>query len=582
MRRTLLVACAAALAAAAWLSAPALSRGPYIPRAEDFSMAIPELPAHVSTLRVRTPVYVAPKRFDLVGLHWRSGHGAVSMRFRRNGGHWTTWVATGGSDEHAPDGVKAPLGTDPVWVGGADEMQMAVKGSIHGVRAHFENTTGTTTAGARVKTAMRKVVHSAFVSLFATPVAHAQDGSQPNIIPRSAWGADQCPPRRTPDYGTIKAAFIHHTVNANDYGPGDSAAIVLAICRFHRNTNGWDDIGYNFLVDRYGQIFEGRAGGIDKAVQGAHTQGYNAQSFGIANLGTFTDVPQTDVALKAMARLIAWKMAIARQPVTGKVTLISAGGASNRFPTGQPVTLDRISGHRDANSTECPGDALYAQLPELRRLAAGRQVAPGAGLTAAIGGSRLPYPSPAALMGRFLFPDGTPAASAPLDIEFRVAGGKYTTVEEALTNGDGTWSSSVPATESGFYRAHYVGDAQNPKGFVSAPVGVSVVPRLTMLVGAEHVVAGTGVVVKGTIGPAKPRVVIRIERLDGKRFKLLGSQPVTVRNGAYRAIVKIGTVRSYRLRTVFLTDRLNPTVSTAPRIIRGVRAVRSGGVAAGV
>jgi hypothetical protein len=584
LRRTCLVACVAMLAAVVWLCAPALSRGPYVPHAEDFSMALPELGARAATASVHTPVYRAPRRFDLVGLHWRSGHGTVSMRFRETGGRWTKWVATGGSADHAPDGERAPLGTDPVWVGGADEMQMIVRGSIRGVRAHFENTTGTSTAAQRAKTAIRRAVHSAFVAAFATPVARAQDSSRPDIIPRSQWGGDQCPPRHTPNYGTIKAAFVHHTVNANDYAPQDSAAIVLAICRFHRNTNGWDDIGYNFLVDRYGQIFEGRAGGVDKAVQGAHTQGYNAQSFAISNMGTFTDVPETDVAIRAQARLIAWKMALAKQPVTGKVTLISAGGGSNRFPAGTRVTLDRISGHRDANNTGCPGDALYAQLPEIRRLAAGdikrEPASVTTGLSAAVGGNRLPYPNPAELSGRFLLPDGRPAMSAALDIEFRVSGGAFRSVAEALTNSDGTWFSSVPATRSGFYRARYPGDADFPSGFVSPPVAVTVVPRLTVAASALNVVAGSRVVLKGSIGPAKPRLLVQIERLDNGRYHLLGDQPVKTASGRYRAVVNIGTARRYRLRVVFRSDRLNPTVRSAAVLVRGVRPVRSGGTAA--
>src|SRR5205823_13809852 len=123
----------------------------------------------------------------------------------------------------------------------------------------------------------------------------------------------------------VKLAFIHHTVTANDYAPTDSAAIVRGICTYHRNTNGWNDIGYNFLVDKYGQVFEGRAGGIDAAVVGAQAQGYNAQSTGIANLGTYSEVTQTPAGLDALARLIGWKLSIHGVPVQGTVTVASAG-----------------------------------------------------------------------------------------------------------------------------------------------------------------------------------------------------------------------------------------------------------------
>ena len=110
--------------------------------------------------------------------------------------------------------------------------------------------------------------------------------------PREDWGAEQVPARaRAPDYGEVRAAFVHHTVNPNDYTREEAPDVVLAICRYHRNSNGWNDIGYNFLVDRFGTIYEGRAGGIDQPVVGAQAQGYNAQSTGIANIGTFTHAP---------------------------------------------------------------------------------------------------------------------------------------------------------------------------------------------------------------------------------------------------------------------------------------------------
>ena len=95
-------------------------------------------------------------------------------------------------------------------------------------------------------------------SAASPPAARAP---RPAIIPRTQWGGDGVPPRSGPAYGQVQLAFVHHTVNANDYGPEDSAAIVLGIAKYHRDHNGWNDVGYNFVVDQYGQIFEGRAGG---------------------------------------------------------------------------------------------------------------------------------------------------------------------------------------------------------------------------------------------------------------------------------------------------------------------------------
>ena len=179
------------------------------------------------------------------------------------------------------------------------------------------------------------------------------------------------PPRSGPAYGQVQLAFVHHTVNANDYAPEESAAIVLGIAKYHRDHNGWNDLGYNFIVDQYGQIFEGRAGGIDQAIVGAQAQGFNSVSTGVACLGTYTSVAQTEAGMDALARLIGWKLSLHGIPTSGTVTVTSAGGETNKFAAGTPVTFQRISGHRDGNATSCPGNVLYTQLPDLRVRAGG-------------------------------------------------------------------------------------------------------------------------------------------------------------------------------------------------------------------
>ena len=239
-----------------------------------------------------------------------------------------------------------------------------------------------------MRTALRRAAHSTLAAL-AGSAAQAQvvpaPGSRaaPPIIPREAWGADQCPPRTAPAYGEVQLGVVHHTVNANTYSRADSAAMVLSICRYHRNTNGWRDLGYNFLVDRFGQIFEGRAGGIDQPVIGAQAQGYNGVSTGVANLGTFTGAPQSAAGVSATAELLAWKLSLHGVPVEGGVTVTSAGGPTNRYAAGTPVLFERISGHRDADKTTCPGDALFDQLPAIRAQAA--ELAPQYAFTAPAG-----------------------------------------------------------------------------------------------------------------------------------------------------------------------------------------------------
>jgi hypothetical protein len=160
--------------------------------------------------------------------------------------------------------------------------------------------------------------------------------------------------------------------------------MILAICRYHRDSNGWDDIGYNFLVDRFGRVWAGRAGGIDKAVVGAQTAGFNPGSTGIANLGTFEATRQTGAAIGAMARLIRWKLPLHGTRTSGHATLVSVGSPDGGYPAGKVLRLARIAGHRNAFPTDCPGDALFAQLPDLRERVgslAPRPVGPRASLT---------------------------------------------------------------------------------------------------------------------------------------------------------------------------------------------------------
>src|SRR5205814_6559659 len=127
---------------------------------------------------------------------------------------------------------------------------------------------------------------------------------------RSDWATPACRPRKPAYYGTMDVAFVHHTVGANYYTRGQSAAIVRAICLFHRNVHGWNDIGYNFVVDRYGQVFEGRAGGIDEPLAGWQGGGYNLLSTGVALLGTFSYTSPGSAAMDALSHLLAWKLSL--------------------------------------------------------------------------------------------------------------------------------------------------------------------------------------------------------------------------------------------------------------------------------
>ncbi|MFJ5259263.1 peptidoglycan recognition protein [Streptomyces sp. NPDC088387] len=203
----------------------------------------------------------------------------------------------------------------------------------------------------------------------ARPVGHP--APRPEIVPRSVWleaTAGRTPPPRYDD--KVVAVFVHHTDSPNRYDCADAPRIIRYLYAGQTGPRDWDDIGYNFLVDRCGTIYEGRAGGVDRAVTGAHTQGFNHRTAGIAALGTFTagaEVPR--VMTDAIAALAAWKLGLTDTDPRVDVRLVSSNSLS-RYAAGTAATLPALAGHKDGYMTSCPGAALTARLPEIRALAA--------------------------------------------------------------------------------------------------------------------------------------------------------------------------------------------------------------------
>jgi hypothetical protein len=293
---------------------------------------------------------------------------------------------------------------------------------------------------------------------------------QPKIIPRSSWDAgNRCRPRSTPGLGRIQTAIVHHTVSLNGYSRSQAASMVLGICLFHRDGNGWNDIGYNFLVDRYGQVFEGRAGGIDQPVVGAHAGGFNTPSTGISVIGNFSRTPPPKPAMNALAKVLAWKLSIHGVPAKGHTTVVSGGGPDTGYKAGTRVTLQRISGHRDADLTECPGAALYRRLPALRNQVAKLEGA-FSRLSLAVPAVATQYGSGVPLSGRL-----SPARGGET-IEIReLSAGRERVVASATTAPDGTWFATPLAQRSGVFRAVYLGGESSP-GVISNVAWVTVTP----------------------------------------------------------------------------------------------------------
>jgi N-acetylmuramoyl-L-alanine amidase len=578
-RRFAVIAGVLCVAALAWVAAPALSLHPYVPRAVDFEMAVPASGKARAAGSVTTGVLRAPHRFDALGVRWR-GKGAVTIRLRvrRDGGRWSHWVTAPQADTAIVGHGPGARGTDPVWAGGANFFQLRLSRPLRGLKVHFVNTTGTASRGDRLRTTLRRAVHSA-VALLLPGSARAQGNL--TVIARDGWGASQCPPRVDPSYGRVDLAFVHHTVSANDYSPQDSAAIVLAICRYHRNSNGWNDIGYNFLVDKYGQVFEGRSGGIDQAVIGAQAQGYNSSSTGIATIGTWSDVPLPDAALDSVANVIGWKLPLHGVPVTGEVTVTSGGGSLNRYPSGRKVTFNRISGHRDGDSTECPGNPLYAQLPTLRDMVAAR--APVSGpvgfsrrLSLTATARELRYPTSMRLSGRLMAPEGEVVSGVEIHVQ-AVKGRSIRRLGEATTDVNGEWALTLASPRSRSLRAVEIAASANVPRTASPILTVTVAPVVSARLAARRITAGGAIGVSGKIAPRKRKLALQFARQKRAGGYGVGKvMPIGARNGRFARALRLREPGLYRVRALFQGDATNAPAHSRWMYVRAVRAPSPG------
>ena len=475
----------------------------------------------------------APRRFDLLGVRGtEAARGRFEVRVRRRGGSWSPWVRLAVHGDHAPDTGSGERASDPVWAGGCDELQLRSTRRPRGaLRVHFVAVPATAHRRARARAA-------------ANPKKQAapQPGTPPPIVPRSAWGADAVPPRSAPDYGVVQMAFVHHTVTANDYTPEQSGSIVLGIAKYHRDTNGWNDIGYNFLVDQYGQVFEGRAGGVEQAVVGAQAQGYNSQSTGVAVLGTFSDAPIPEPAAASIAQLLGWKLSLHGVPCEGGLTIVSGGGSLNRYPSGTPVAMQRVSGHRDGDKTECPGGALYAQLPELRRRAAGLAgpiVARGH-LSLQPSADAIDYGADAVFTGTVIRADSTAGAGEAVALQKRGAGGAWVTVGRTTALVDGSWVVRVPWRRGGDVRVLAA-------GLTSKAIAVKVKPALSTRHVSKHISAGSAIALGGRVRPAVAvTVFLEREGADGE-FHPVRVVRASRRLTAWRAAVRVRRPGLYRM-----------------------------------
>ncbi|WP_338699559.1 N-acetylmuramoyl-L-alanine amidase [Streptomyces sp. Q6] len=364
--------------------------------------------------------------FSLVGVVWDDPdaelHGHVQVRTRTTGTTtWSVWqdVETHNDDAPDPDTAERTSGrihgsTAPLWVGDSDGVEVRVKAEEsqptratqqdqpllpEGLRLELvdpgdEPSQGAPADAPRATTLTAESAAASAVNAELAPLGAAavpaltkkvtEDeliearggeprttkvrpyvGARPRIITRKGWGANEKLRERDFVYTkTVKAAFVHHSASGNNYRCSQAPSVIRSIYRYHVKSSGWRDMGYNFLVDKCGNIYEGRAGGIAKPVMGAHTLGFNTNSMGVAVLGTFGRSNPPGAALSAIAKLTAWKLGLYGANPRGTTYLKSGGG--NLYRKGKNVRLHVISGHRDGFATECPGRRLYNKLGKTR------------------------------------------------------------------------------------------------------------------------------------------------------------------------------------------------------------------------
>src|SRR5450759_920759 len=295
-----------------------------------------------------TPVQDVAGTVTVVGVTWPKGATSAKAEYQIrtfSGTTWSQWQSLGVLDG-GPDSTKAvsaTSGTDPYVITSASKYE------VRSLTTDASLPTAATVQAVDPGTSSADNAQQA-------PGAAAAATSKPTIYTRAQWGANESLMTWTPSYGNIQVGFVHHTVDANDYTAAQVPAMIRGIYAYHAQTLGWGDIGYNFLIDRFGGIWEGRSGGMDKPVIGGQTYGYNSVSMGVAAIGNFDIAPVPQAVTDAFKQIFAWKFSLAGIPATG--------ASPELAPNGTP--LQRVSGHRDAYVTACPGQYLYAKLPEIR------------------------------------------------------------------------------------------------------------------------------------------------------------------------------------------------------------------------
>ena len=302
------------------------------------------------TSRLETTAY------SMVAATWRGEAPRVAVRTDPGAAWQRLPVLEDGPSLSASEGIPALHGTDLVWTGPASsDIDVRVTGSGHRDLQLVLIDPGELASDETVAPSAR-----------TTTTTATERAPMPEMRSRSDWGANPRWRNGRPHYNDrLRQVHVHHTATGNSYSRSDVPGLIRGMYRYHTQSLGWFDIGYNFLVDRFGRAWVGRSGGPRRLVRGAHTLGFNEDSVGIAMIGTLTSQRPWRPAVTALTRLAAWKLDRHGRDAIGRVRVTSTG--SDKYRDGERVRLPVIDGHRDTNDTACPGERLYDRLPAIRK-----------------------------------------------------------------------------------------------------------------------------------------------------------------------------------------------------------------------
>ncbi|QCB93136.1 peptidoglycan recognition protein family protein [Cellulomonas shaoxiangyii] len=351
------------------------------------------LPLPPGATRLEGPVVESDDTVQTVGITWAegTGDGALDAQVRYlSDGTWSPWLAletdAGGPDPGTPDAARQRRdGTSSLWVGDADGVQVAftVAPGAEAPQDVEVALLSTEITGAAVAPAGGAgAVRGAAVPAPAAAVT-ATAASAPGVVTRAQWGARA--PSCTPDTAsTLVGAVVHHTAGPDYASPAEAMAQLRNDQRYHMDSRGWCDLGYNIVVDKWGTLYEGRVGSLTSPVVGVHAGGFNTGTLGVSVLGTYTDVGFTPATTDAIARIVAWRLAAYGRSPGGEVVIHTNGGENSRYGPNSTVRLPVVFAHRDVAYTTCPGNAGYAAMGAIRARA--QQIVDGYG-TSRLGGT---------------------------------------------------------------------------------------------------------------------------------------------------------------------------------------------------